>query len=110
MAIANAIHKMQSSPFIEFMNATHPDSTALTLISTQTAEHYAWGDGCDAWFFLKNGSVHVIQERMPARTAEVMHYHRYSRQLFYVLRGELTMRSESNSVVIPAGHAVGIEP
>lgn len=80
------------------------------LISTKTAEHYTWEDHCDGWFFLKDAGVHVILERMPPGAAEVMHYHRKSKQLFYVLRGELTMRKPSVSIAIPAGHAIAIDP
>lgn len=79
-------------------------------ISKQNAEHYTWGDNCDGWFLLKRDDVHVIQERMPAGASEVAHYHRWSRQLFYVLRGELTMRFESASTKIAAGHSLVIEP
>jgi len=79
-------------------------------ISKDTAEHYNWGECCDGWFLLKQEALHVIQERMPRGTAEVMHLHRRSRQLFYVLRGELTMSNPSKSVTIRAGEAVAIEP
>ena len=82
----------------------------LRLISTNTAEHYTWGQQCDAWILLKSDAVHVLQESMPPGTTEVMHYHGKSRQLFYVLRGELAMRTESGSTVIPPGCAVVIEP
>lgn len=79
-------------------------------ISRDTAEHYTWGKNCDAWFFLKRDDIHVIQERMPPGAAEKMHYHQKSRQLFYVLSGQLTMKLESRSVQIPAGQAIAIEP
>ena len=84
--------------------------TSLPVISTKTAEHYTWGERCDGWFFLKNEDIHVIQEKMPTGAVEAMHFHRKARQLFYVLRGELTMCTQSGSVVIPASHAVTIEP
>jgi mannose-6-phosphate isomerase-like protein (cupin superfamily) len=92
------------------MTPPHSSSPAMKLISTETAEHYTWGDGCDGWFFLKSDGFHVIQEKMPPHSSEVMHYHRNSRQLFYVLRGELTMYTVTGLLVIPAGHAVSIEP
>ena len=83
---------------------------SFQTVSTATAEHYTWGADCDGWFLLKEENVHVIRERMPRRTAEVMHFHRRSRQLFYVLRGELTMYSDSASVLVRAGQAVVVEP
>jgi mannose-6-phosphate isomerase-like protein (cupin superfamily) len=79
-------------------------------ISTETAEHYTWGGTCDGWFLLKGETVHVIQERMPPGAAEVMHCHRKSRQLFYVLRGTLTMANATSSARVPAGQVVVIEP
>ena len=82
----------------------------LSTSSKDTAEHYTWGDQCDGWFLLKSDDLHVIQERMPAGTSEVAHFHRRSRQLFYVLRGELTMRFESASTKIAAGQSLEIEP
>jgi mannose-6-phosphate isomerase-like protein (cupin superfamily) len=86
------------------------EQNSLQLISTTTAEHYIWGEQCDGWFLLKSDDVHVIQESMPPGTAEVTHYHLKSMQLFYVLHGELTMRTGSSSVRIPAGHAVVVQP
>src|SRR5690348_13068636 len=55
------------------------------LISTRTAEHYRWGEGCDGWFLLKAEGVHVIEERMPPGREEKRHYHSQAEQLFYVL-------------------------
>ena len=52
----------------------------------------------------------VIQERMPPGAREVMHCHRESKQLFYVLGSVLTMRTELKSVTIPVGQAVVVEP
>lgn len=79
-------------------------------ISTASAEHYTWGQNCDAWYFLKRDDIHIIQERMPPGAAEAMHYHWKSRQLFYVLSGELTMKLESATLQIPRGQAIAIEP
>lgn len=86
------------------------DPAAAQLISTHTAEHYTWGGNCDGWFLLKAEDLHVIHERMLPGTGELMHYHRKSRQLFYVLRGQLTMRMHSESIAISAGHALVIDP
>jgi hypothetical protein len=36
----------------------------------ETAEHYAWGKGCDGWHLVKNIDLGVIHERMPAGTSE----------------------------------------
>jgi quercetin dioxygenase-like cupin family protein len=79
-------------------------------ISIKNAEHYTWGNHCDGWFLLKSENLHAILERMPAHSAEVMHYHRKSLQMFYVLRGELTMRTEKGTISLTAGHAAVIEP
>jgi mannose-6-phosphate isomerase-like protein (cupin superfamily) len=84
--------------------------TDLTILSKDNAEHYTWGGDCDGWFLLKSDDVDVIQERMPAGAAEVAHFHRRSKQLFYVLRGELTMKFETSEAKIAEGESLIIEP
>ena len=80
------------------------------IVSRRNAEHYTWGDGCDGYFLLKREGVHVIEERMPAGTAERAHRHERARQLFYVVDGELTMRFEDGDVRVPAGASLEIVP
>jgi hypothetical protein len=43
--------------------------------SATTAEHYAWGAGCDGWHLVRAPALSVIQERMPPGAAEVRHRH-----------------------------------
>ncbi len=79
-------------------------------VSSENAEHYVWGENCDGYFLLKRGEVHIIEERMPPGTSEQAHWHERSRQLFYVLEGDLTMRFEGGDVQVPCGSALEIEP
>ncbi len=79
------------------------------VVSRQSAEHYTWGEECDGWFLLKGEAVHVIEERMPSGTAEQRHYHSRARQLFYVLKGELTMRFGTESMLVRAREAIRVE-
>ncbi len=81
-----------------------------TAVSRESAEHYTWGAGCDGYFLLKRGEVHVIEERMPPGTSEQAHWHERARQLFYVLEGELTMRFDEGDVRVSRGASLEIEP
>ena len=84
-------------------------STEIT--STANAEHYGWGDGCDAWYLVKNDRLHIIQESMPPGTSETRHLHHRAQQFFYVLRGEATLDvngqvlllRENEGAWVPAG-------
>jgi mannose-6-phosphate isomerase-like protein (cupin superfamily) len=67
------------------------------VISIENAEHYIWGGICDGWHLLQRDTctwrksrcdMSIIQERVPAGAAEVMHYHNSARQFFYILEGE----------------------
>lgn len=80
------------------------------MISTETAEHYIWGGNCDGWHLLKHEDVSVIQERVPAGGAEVMHYHEQARQFFYMLEGEGRMILEDHEVVLQKGQGLEIAP
>jgi mannose-6-phosphate isomerase-like protein (cupin superfamily) len=78
-------------------------------VSRVNAEHYTWGEGCDGYYLLKRAEVQVIEERMPPGTAERAHRHERSRQLFYVLEGELTMRFQDKDVRVMFGASLEIE-
>jgi len=79
-------------------------------ISTATAEHYTWGERCDGWHLVKQDSLSVIQEEMPAGTAESRHRHARSRQFFHVLSGTLTIEMEGVTHTLPAGSGLEVPP
>ncbi len=79
-------------------------------ISTENAEHYIWGEVNDGWHLLKREDMSVIQERVPAGGAEVMHYHNTARQFFYILEGEGTMVFEDREVTLSNGQGLEIPP
>jgi mannose-6-phosphate isomerase-like protein (cupin superfamily) len=80
------------------------------IISTENAEHYIWGDICDGWHLLKRDDMSVIQERVPAGGAEVMHHHEKARQFFYVLEGEGWMVFEDREIALQKGQGLEILP
>jgi mannose-6-phosphate isomerase-like protein (cupin superfamily) len=80
------------------------------VISIENAEHYIWGEVCDGWHLLKRDDMSVIQERVPAGGAEVMHYHNIVRQFFYILEGEGTMVFEDREVTLIKGQGLEIPP
>ena len=80
------------------------------LISVENAEHYVWGEGCDGWHLLKREDMSIIQERVPAGGAEVIHYHNLARQFFYILDGEGTMVSEGQEILMKKGQGLEIPP
>ena len=80
------------------------------VISIENAEHYIWGEVCDGWHLLKRHELSIIQERVPAGGAEVMHYHTKSRQFFYILEGEAAIVFEDHVVVLTKGQGIEIAP
>jgi mannose-6-phosphate isomerase-like protein (cupin superfamily) len=80
----------------------------ITAISKATAEHYTWGNGCDGWHLVKKPQLSVIQERMPAGTAEVRHFHHHAQQFFYVLAGEAAVEVDDRPMVLGAGEGIWI--
>lgn len=80
------------------------------ITSIKNAEHYQWGQNCDGWHLLKSDQLSVIEECMPSGTAEVLHYHSKTQQLFYILsgvgsfeiNGELIQVGANESLHIPA--------
>ena len=79
-------------------------------ISIENAEYYFWGEISEGWHLLKRDDMSVIEERVPAGGAEVMHHHNVSRQFFYILEGEGTMVFEDKVVVLEKGQGMEIAP
>lgn len=80
------------------------------MISIENAEHYLWGGNCDGWHLLRRDDMSVIQERVPAGGAEVMHYHERARQFFYILEGEGKMIFDDHEVFLQMGQGLEIPP
>ena len=80
------------------------------VVSTENTEHYIWGEVCDGWHLLKRDDMSVIQERVPAGSAEIMHYHTRARQFFYILEGEGTMEFDDHQTVLRQGEGLEIPP
>lgn len=79
-------------------------------ISTETAEHYVWGEVCDGWHLVRTPELSVIEERMPPGASEQRHRHEIARQFFYVLAGELTMEVDGGIHILKAGAGLEIAP
>ena len=45
---------------------------------------YKWGISSDGWHLLKTEDLSIIQERVPPGEFEVKHYHKKSKQFFYI--------------------------
>ena len=80
------------------------------IVSIENAEHYVWGGICDGWHLLKRDDMSIIQERVPAGGAEVMHYHKNARQFFYILEGEGEIIVEDQRIVLKKGEGIEIAP
>jgi hypothetical protein len=48
-------------------------------VSRENAEHYRWGNDCDAWYLVKDPQLSVIEEFMPPGAAEIRHHHERAR-------------------------------
>lgn len=82
----------------------------MSVVSTDNAEHYLWGDGCDGWHLLKDPSLSVIQERVPPGKSEQVHRHAVARQFFYILEGRAEMRRADEVFVLSAGQGIEVPP
>ena len=70
--------------------------------------HYKWGNDCDGWVFVDTNELSVKQERMPAQTAEALHYHEKAQQFFFILKGIATFEVENKFFKVEAGQGFHI--
>jgi mannose-6-phosphate isomerase-like protein (cupin superfamily) len=78
--------------------------------SAATAEHYGWGNACDAWYLVKNDRLHIIQETMPPGTSETRHRHHKAQQFFFVLKGKATLEVDGQVLVLREHEGAHVPP
>ncbi|KAB2847130.1 MAG: cupin domain-containing protein [Melioribacteraceae bacterium] len=78
--------------------------------STKNSEHYNWGNACDGWHLLKSDNLSVIQEKVPPGCSEVKHYHNFSHQFFYVLKGTATIEIENETFSLNSFEGIEVKP
>ena len=76
----------------------------------QPLKHYMWGKGCDGWNLVDQPELSVKQERMPPHTAEAEHFHRLSRQFFFILQGTAIFETGEGRVEVGAQQGFEIAP
>lgn len=81
-----------------------------TIISTETAPHFIWGNVCDGWWLKNDGRFTVILEVMPKSTSEIKHFHHESEQFFYILEGTLNVELHDKNYVLHKNDSIVISP
>lgn len=69
-----------------------------------------WGDSCYSYDLVDGADLIVAQETMPPGTSEVRHAHARARQMFYVLKGALTIERAGEIFMLHAGDGLEIGP
>ena len=80
------------------------------LKNLTNSEHYYWGDNCEGWHLVKTAALRIIQERMPAGTAEKRNYHEAAQQFFFILAGTATFEIEDEIFSVSAQEGLHILP
>jgi mannose-6-phosphate isomerase-like protein (cupin superfamily) len=75
----------------------------------KNAAHYKWGNNCDAFVLLNDKNLSVKFEKMPAGTSGEKHFHKYSQQYFFILKGEATFDLENKNIFLKENEGIHIE-
>jgi mannose-6-phosphate isomerase-like protein (cupin superfamily) len=88
--------------------ATESQRAQLGAVSRANAEHYRWGNDCDAWYLVNDEQLSVIEELMPPGAAEIRHHHQKAQQFFFILTGEVLMEVEGQTTLVSAGSGIRV--
>ncbi|WP_223560365.1 cupin domain-containing protein [Chryseobacterium lathyri] len=80
------------------------------IYSKDNSVHYTWGNGCDSWILNDSRNLSVKQEKMPAGTAEKLHFHEMAEQVFYILKGEAVLYINNEKFSVKTGESISIQP
>jgi len=86
------------------------EDAGIQIVRADAANHYTWGQGADGWRLVDRQDLSVIEESVPPGGAETLHEHRRARQFFYVLSGQLEMRTSSHAWTLGAGDGIEVPP
>ena len=81
-----------------------------TVSKYNPLKHYRWGKDCDGWNLVDSETLSVKLERMPAYTAEALHYHAEAQQFLFILKGEALFEIEGERITIPKEQGIHVHP
>jgi len=87
-----------------------PDSNGPKPLSRTTAPSFVWRGDCLGWNFVSAPDLHVIEEWMPTHRYESPHFHKSTRQFYFVLTGEAHVSVNGHHHVLLPGHGIEIPP
>jgi mannose-6-phosphate isomerase-like protein (cupin superfamily) len=76
----------------------------------ESLSHYRWGDDCYGWNFIDTDILSVKQELMPPDTAEQLHYHEKSTQVFFIVKGRATFSIDGVISELKPEQGIEIKP
>ncbi|KAA0550059.1 cupin domain-containing protein [Bacillus sp. BGMRC 2118] len=79
------------------------------ILSKKLTKHYKWGADCEGWIFASNDTQTMILERMPPHTREQRHYHKYAKQLFFIIQGTAVIEIDGEAFILHEQEAIEIE-
>jgi mannose-6-phosphate isomerase-like protein (cupin superfamily) len=82
----------------------------ISFSKSECISHYKWGDDCYGWNFIDAEVLSVKQELMPPDTAEQLHYHERSSQVFFILKGRATFMIDGMESVLKPEQGIEIKP
>ena len=81
----------------------------LVVSVSRPLDYYKWGNQCEAWKLADNKDLSIKLEKMPPGTEEVLHYHNFSQQFFYVLKGRAVFEIDGVILIVHEKEGVHIE-
>ncbi|HSU51642.1 MAG TPA: cupin domain-containing protein [Segetibacter sp.] len=81
----------------------------LVVSVSRPLDYYKWGNQCEAWKLADNKDLSIKLEKMPPGTEEVLHYHNFSQQFFYVLKGRAVFEIDGVILIVHEKEGLHIE-
>lgn len=82
----------------------------MSKASIANASHYKWDNNCDTWLLVNSPELSVKEELIPAGEAELLHYHNYAQQFFYLTVGMAFFKLNDDAISPKPGEGVIIPP
>ena len=84
--------------------------TPLVVSKFHPLQQYKWGNSCEAWNLVEDKDLSIKLESMPPGAEEVLHYHKLSRQFFFIIKGKAVFEVDEVILIVHEGEGLQLEP
>lgn len=80
------------------------------IVNAENSRVREWAKDCLAYALVEQDSLSIKKEQISSGASEQLHYHEYTYQFFYVLKGKATFFIADTEIELKSGEGINVYP